>query len=146
VRQAQAISYKNVETEEDRRAAFDVRRRVFVVEQGVADEIEYDEYDATAIHYLATLGRDPVAAARAVIYGEWGKIGRVAVVREHRGEGIGIGITRFVEDDLAGRGITKFFLHAQTWVQGFYEKLGYLAEGDVFQEADIDHVRMTKRL
>lgn len=141
-----SISYKVAETDQEREAAFEIRRRVFVVEQRVAEEIEYDEYDATGIHYLAAFGEEPVAAARAVIYGDWGKIGRVAVVREHRGKGIGIGITRFVEDDLLERGIRKFFLHAQTWVQDFYGKLGYEAEGEIFQEADIDHVKMTKRL
>lgn len=140
------ISYKVVESDQDRRTAFEIRRLVFVVEQNVAEEIEYDEYEASAIHYLALLAGEAVAAARAVIYGDWGKIGRVAVLREHRGKGIGIGITRFVEDDLRKRGLTKFFLHAQTWVQEFYAKLGYVSEGEIFQEADIDHVKMTKCL
>jgi predicted GNAT family N-acyltransferase len=143
---AAGVSYKVARTKADLSAAFEIRRRVFVDEQRVPEDVEYDEFDPIAIHYLALLGDEPVGAARAVVSGEWAKIGRVAVLPEHRGLGIGIGITRYVEDDLIRRGVRNFYLHAQTWVQEFYRRLGYKAEGEVFREADIDHVKMTKSL
>ena len=143
---ALGVSYKVARTKSDLSAAFEIRRRVFVDEQKVPEDVEYDEFDSVAIHYLALLGEAPVGAARAVISGDWAKIGRVAVLPEHRGRGIGVGITHYVEDDLVGRGVRNFYLHAQTWVQKFYSKLGYEAEGEVFSEADIEHVKMTKSL
>jgi predicted GNAT family N-acyltransferase len=136
-------------TEDDRAAAFRVREIVFQQGQGVPVEIERDAADADALHFLAT---DPatgavVGTARAVDKGEGAaKIGRVATLAEWRGRGVGAALMLTVLDTLRRRGFTRAFLDAQTPVLGFYERLGFVAEGDEFHEAGISHRRMTTRL
>lgn len=122
-----------------------VRHRVFVEEQNVPIELERDDLDATAIHLLATQGDHPVGAARIVLIGDTGKIGRVCVLREQRGTGLGAALIREALAILQDTpGATRAALGAQIDALGFYEKLGFTAYGDVFDDAGIDH-RMMER-
>jgi len=117
-----------------------VRRRVFVEEQSVPEAEEWDAADATALHVLAVVdGRDPVGTGRLE---SCGKIGRVAVLREWRGAGIGAGIVRHLVNQATDLGVESVYLHAQTAAAGFYRRLGFRAEGSVFDEVGIPHVRM----
>ncbi|MFJ3333543.1 GNAT family N-acetyltransferase [Streptomyces sp. NPDC086766] len=141
----------------DREACFAVRKQVFVAEQGVAEEIEYDAYDAVALHVLAV--RDdglPLGTGR-LLYGEAaavktggepsvGSLGRLAVAREARGLGVGAALVRAVEDAARARGLTAVDLHAQTHALGFYERLGYVAYGPEFPDAGIPHRAMRRSL
>ncbi len=124
-----------------------IRYTVFVEEQNVPVELERDELDATAIHLLATDNGSPVGAARIVINGDTGKIGRVCVLRDRRHNGIGSTLmceTLEILRDMPG--ITRAALGAQIDALGFYEKLGFAAYGDVFDDAGIDHRMMELRL
>ena len=130
----------------DPRQCFEVRHIVFVEEQSVPVELERDELDATAIHLLATDGDRPVGAARIVLKDETGKIGRVCVLREMRGTGLGAALIREALTILRDRpGITRAALGAQIDALGFYEKLGFTAYGPVFDDAGIDHRMMEMR-
>lgn len=125
---------------QDRHLLQQVREPVFVHEQGVPLEMEWDDDDVMAFHLLA-LDDDqrPIGTARLLATGQ---IGRMAVLPEWRGRGVG----RALLDRLLARaeeiGLGKLFLHAQTSAEGFYAKAGFTPVGRVFQEADIPHRKM----
>lgn len=120
---------------------------MFVDEQDVPVHMEIDEHDAAdAHHYLGWLGGEPVAAARIVVFPNYAKLQRIALLAEHRGKGIGGEIL----DELincAGRLAPNLpiALDAQLQAKGLYEKHGFVAQGDVFDDAGIDHIHMRLR-
>ncbi|GGU89536.1 acetyltransferase [Streptomyces litmocidini] len=143
--------------DEDREACFAVRREVFVEEQGVPQEIEYDAYDATAAHVLA-VGADGLplgtgrllhgadAVGRTGADASVGSLGRLAVARAARGLGVGAALVRGIEDMARERGLSAVDLHAQTHALGFYERLGYVAYGPEFPDAGMPHRAMRRAL
>jgi predicted GNAT family N-acyltransferase len=120
-----------------------VRRRVFTEEQQVPESLEWDEDDTVAVHVLATRNREPVGTGRLT---PAGKIGRLAVLSELRGRGIGSRILQMLVQEAYHRGMLEVFLHAQVSAMRFYEKHGFSAQGDVFQEAGIPHQLMHRSL
>ncbi|GAA2727771.1 GNAT family N-acetyltransferase [Streptomyces nogalater] len=141
----------------DREACFAVRKEVFVAEQGVSEDIEYDAHDAVAVHVLAVAedGR-PLGTGR-LLYGaaaadrtggdaSVGALGRLAVLREARGLGVGAALVRAIEEAARARGLAAVDLHAQTHALGFYERLGYTAYGPEFPDAGIPHRAMRRAL
>ncbi|MFF4395786.1 GNAT family N-acetyltransferase [Streptomyces sp. NPDC001480] len=141
----------------DRQACFAVRKEVFVAEQGVPEDVEYDAHDAAAVHVLAVredgvpLGTGRLlhgAAAVAQTGGDVsvGSLGRLAVTREARGLGVGVALVRAIEDAARARGLTAVDLHAQTHALRFYERLGYEAYGPEYPEAGIPHRAMRRTL
>ncbi|WP_406156520.1 GNAT family N-acetyltransferase [Streptomyces canus] len=141
----------------DREACFTVRKEVFVGEQGVPEDIEYDAYDAVAVHVLAVredgvpLGTGRLlhgAAAAGKTGGDMtvGSLGRLAVTQVARGLGVGAALVRAVEDAARARGLVAVDLHAQTHALGFYERLGYVAYGPEFPDAGMAHRAMRRVL
>ena len=128
-----------------------IRFHVFVEEQGVAREEEWDAYDgvgADAVHFVlldAEVGK-PVACARLRSYGTEAKVERVAVLAEQRGLGFGRRIMEAAERAAGERGYRGLVLHAQLPVVPFYERLGWRVEGPEFGEAGMSHRRMRKAL
>jgi len=118
---------------------------VFIIGQNIEREMEMDGKDKEAVHFLLKHFGTPIATARArqIEDGIW-KIERVAVLKEYRAYGYGKCIMDEIEKVLKEKGARKYVLNAQIQVQGFYEKLGYNAVGDVFEEANIPHVKMEK--
>ena len=121
---------------EDLRA---IRKSVFIEEQHVPKELEWDGLDPGCTHVLATIGATPVATARLTPQGQ---IGRMAVLREFRGRGIGSQLLAAVVEQARRAGHTEVFLHAQVSVIGFYERHGFVAEGENFMDAGIEHRTM----
>jgi predicted GNAT family N-acyltransferase len=141
----------------DREACFAVRKEVFVVEQGVPQDIEYDAYDADAVHVLAVRGDGVPLGTGRLLYGEAaaaktggdpavGSLGRLAVAKAARGLGVGAALVRAIEDAARERGLSAVDLHAQTHALGFYERLGYVAYGAEFPDAGIPHRAMRRVL
>lgn len=122
--------------------AYAVRREVFIVEQNVPETLERDAYDATALHLVAVDGGDVVGTLRVVFMPEHAKFGRVAVLRKARGKGIAKAMMTTAMELARKRGETRFYLTAQTDKIGLYEKLGFIAYGDEFEEAGIPHRAM----
>jgi len=123
---------------------FAIRLEVFVHEQNVALEEERDEHDATALHFLAFHGKEPVGTARVLLKEQnSAKITRVAVKKNSRGLGVGAALMRHIEQAVAA---AEFRLDGQTQALPFYEGLGYLPEGEEFMEAGIPHLHMRKKL
>lgn len=137
-----------VTREADRRAAYAVRLTVFVEEQGVPLDLERDGLDDETEHFLGRLDGRPVAAARlmAATQPTVGVAQRVAVLPELRGTGVGAALMAVLEARARERGMTAVELHAQVPVRGFYERLGYAAYGEEYDEAGIPHVSMRKEL
>jgi predicted GNAT family N-acyltransferase len=127
-------------------AAFAVRHEVFVVGQQVPPELERDAADGSAVHVVAEAGGRVVGAGRLVVDGAVGVLGRLAVLPELRGSGFGVQLVRLIEQQAVARGCTTVELHAQVPVRGFYQRLGYLAYGDEYDEAGIPHISMRKQL
>lgn len=127
----------------DRPLLQEVRRKVFVVEQQVPEEEEWDEDDLVAVHVLATRNREPVGTGRLT---PAGKIGRMAVLSEVRSRGVGRRILDLLVREASHRGMIQLQLNAQVQAIPFYEKAGFTAEGSVFLEAGIPHRRMHRTL
>ena len=124
-----------------------LRRVVFIEEQGVSEADEVDDLDGEAIHLLAVDAGRPVGTARLLIQGETGKIGRVCVLAEARGAGIGAALIRAAVAELASLpGISRAKLGAQVHALGFYERLGFAAVGPVYMDAGIEHRDMVLAL
>jgi predicted GNAT family N-acyltransferase len=139
-----AVSIRIAAWPEARADAMSVREAVFVVEQGVPPEIELDEWDPQCDHALAL---EP--GGRAVGTGRLlpdGHIGRMAVLRDWRGRGVGGAIVAALVERAAARGMTRLVLNAQTHAAPFYARYGFVAFGDEFMEADIPHVAMARDL
>jgi len=121
-----------------------VRTAVFIHEQGVPPDMEWDDLDEHCVHVLA---RD--ADGRAIGTGRLlpdCKIGRMAVLRSARGQGVGAAILRALLAMARERGDTEIELSAQTHALGFYEKFGFVACGDEYQDVGIPHRSMRLRL
>jgi predicted GNAT family N-acyltransferase len=117
-----------------------LRHTVFVQEQGVSVQDEVDGRDDAALHLLACLNGSPVGTARILLGQGYGKIGRVCVLAEARGQGIGAALIRAALDRLRREpGIAQARLGAQTQVLGFYESLGFAAHGPEYLDAGILH-------
>ena len=135
---------QNVQSPAEFEQALAIRYQVFVVEQGVPVDEEKDELDAKAQHYLAFLAERAVGTARLVRYNDTtAKVGRVALLDSTRGSGLGKLLMRHLERAAREQGFRSIVLDAQIQVIGFYEKLGYVAEGPEFLDAGIVHRRMT---
>ena len=117
-----------------------LRRTVFIEEQGVSEAVEVDDLDEVAIHLLALQDGRVIGSARLLVKGEIGKIGRVCVLREGRGQGIGAALIRAAVARLRQvDGVKMAKLGAQTHALGFYAGLGFVAVGDDYIEAGIEH-------
>ncbi len=136
------VRLRRVSSQEDLKKAFAIRERVFVKEQGVPQTIEKDRDDARAIHFLAFESNTAVGTARVVIDRRSAKIGRMAVLRKHRGKGIGKKLLRRALAAATKRGVRQIYLHAQVPVVGFYESMGFRSSGELFAEAGIPHRKM----
>ena len=124
-----------------------LRTRVFVEEQGVPAEIEQDAHDTTAVHALARDGDGRVVATgRLLVRDGRAVIGRMAVDAAVRGRGQGAAVLAELHRQAAALGLVEAELHAQVTARGFYERAGYTAIGQVYEEAGIAHVTMRRAL
>ena len=125
-----------------------LRTAVFVQEQGIAPEMEWDEADGTALHAVAYNGMGlGVATGRLTRHASGaGRIGRMAVHRVLRGSHIGQEILRTLMDAAKSRGDTEVMLHAQRSAEGFYQRLGFVPRGEPFEEVGIAHIEMFRVL
>lgn len=134
-----------------------MRYDVFVTEQQVPAELELDELDETADHFVAYDDDEAVGAGRLVIeppgfegadpaMGQVGHLGRLAVRPQTRGTALGVALVRAIEDRALSCGLRMVVLSAQTHALAFYERLGYTAYGEVFDDAGLPHRWMRRQL
>ena len=137
---------------EARAEATRIRESVFVAEQGVPAELELDQHDPQCVHALARDEAGRAVGTARLLPGEAhgarmvAHVGRMAVVKEWRGRGIGGALLARLVEAARERGDTEVALSAQTHALGFYRAHGFLEEGDEFLEAGIPHRTMRRTL
>ncbi|KAJ3126097.1 hypothetical protein HK098_007895 [Nowakowskiella sp. JEL0407] len=122
-----------------------------ITKQRIPAENEIDEKDSTCKHYVGYVNvggkRLPIATARSYVTDDnVGKVGRVAVLKEYRGRGFGGSIMNQILAEAKEDKLQKIVLHSQSAKRGFYEKLGYVVEGEEFLEEDIPHLKMVLQI
>lgn len=136
------IQVRTVSWEEAAADLRDIRREVFVLEQQVPEQDEWDSYDSIATHFIATDSAGAVLGTARFL--PRGKITRMAVRKLYRRHRVGSHILATVLRYAANNGFESVFLDAQISAAPFYERFGFVREGTVFQDAGIDHIRMLK--
>ena len=140
---------KRITSENDLQIAFSIREEVFVVEQAVSVEEEFDEFDAITDrceHILVYYQERPVGTGRVRWVDDVAKLERICILQSHRKFGLGKVIIKALEEIAEEKGFSRVKLHAQTHAEGFYEKLGYQTSSPIFMEACIPHIVMKKEL
>lgn len=138
------FSVKAVKWDAHRAELHAIRRAVFIEEQHVPEELEWDEIDARCCHVLAfSADGAPLGTGRLLPDGH---VGRMAVLKEWRGRGVGGAILKMLLDLACKEGFEMVTLHAQTHAVGFYAKHGFTVTGEEFMEAGIPHRAMTIKL
>lgn len=133
------ITIKTADWTADKNELSRIRRQVFIEEQNVPEDLEWDGLDESSEHFLAFSDNNAIACARLTSKGQ---IGRMAVLENHRGQGIGSALLRTVLRTVEESGRPNIYLHAQVSAIPFYEKHGFTCRGEVFFEADIPHREM----
>jgi predicted GNAT family N-acyltransferase len=126
--------------------ALELRRRVFVGQQGVTLEADRDGLDPTALHVVAVDGGRVIGTCRLVFDGTLARLGRLAVEDDVRGRGIGAAILEQAELEARAAGSERIRLHAQVAARSLYERGGFEIQGEEFLEEGIPHLTMEKPL
>lgn len=123
---------------------FEIRKSVFVEEQGVPLENELDAFENTSTHIIGYHDHRPFAYARFRSYEDGIKVERVAILKPYRNKGFGKKLMKTIEHIAKRKHHHKLILNAQLQAKQFYEKLGYISIGLPFQEENITHIKMYK--
>jgi len=126
--------------------ALSIRKDVFVKEQNVPLEEEIDNIDRRAVHIIVYEDEIPIGTGRVFKEKRKWFAGRLAVIEEKRGCGIGKLMMVKLIDFAREKGAKKLYLYAQTYICNFYRELGFTEIGDVFMDAGIPHIEMYKKL
>jgi len=139
-----ALDIHIIKTKKEQDHAFTIRQRVFVDEQHVSEDLEFDGLDDDAVHFIMYSHKKPIGCARLRIYEDTVKLERVAVLKEYRGNGCGTQIMEYLFTYCRQKNLHHLTLHSQTYVSGFYEKLGFIKKGNTFFEAGLEHIAMER--
>ncbi|WP_377889510.1 GNAT family N-acetyltransferase [Alkalihalobacillus sp. R86527] len=137
---------KAVETQNEMEDALKVRHRVFVQEQQVPEDLEIDQHEDEAIHFVAYDHHTPIAAGRYRMVEAFAKVERICVLKERRGSGIGRLLMNEIEKQVSKKEIGGLKLNSQVSAIDFYKSLGYDITSEEFMDAGIPHVTMIKTL
>ena len=143
------MKVKKIIEENELKQAFHIRSKVFVEEQGVPLEDEFDEFDildGKCEHILAYHNEQPVGTGRIRTVDGFGKLERICILKPYRKLGYGKIIIKALEEIAEKNEVSKVKLHGQKQAEGFYENLGYQTSSDLFMEDGIPHVLMVKEL
>lgn len=141
------IEVKKVNNEDELKTAQEIRYQVFVIGQNVPPEEEIDKYESVCVHFLAKYDNIPCGAARWRKTERGVKLERFAVLENYRKKGVGSALVEAVLEDVKLQPNIKdelLYLHSQISAMPLYEKFGFVKEGEMFQECDIDHFTMKK--
>jgi predicted GNAT family N-acyltransferase len=118
-----------------------IRHQVFVNEQQVPENIEFDGLDSKAEHFIAFLGEKAIGCAR-IRTNKFTKLERIAILNQYRKKGYGTKLTQYLINYCKQKHYQKLYLHAQLHLKDFYKKIGFQEKGKIFLEAGIRHVAM----
>ena len=134
------IKVRSATTREELDHAREIRKKVFIMEQNVPEDVEIDQYEDTSKHIIALIDDRFIGTARWRKTENGIKLERFAVLKEKRGLGIGKELVRFILEQINTEPV--IYLHAQDHVISFYKKLGFYSVGDHFYEGGISHQKM----
>ncbi|MBC7891001.1 MAG: GNAT family N-acetyltransferase [Sphingobacteriaceae bacterium] len=140
------ISVELVTDEDSLNQIFTIRNIVFVQEQQVPEEEEYDEFERTSRHFLARLGKESCGTARWRFTEKGVKMERFAVLSDFRSQGVGSALVKALLDDILAQPTLEgrpIYLHAQVSAMPLYSKFGFQSEGALFYDCEIPHFKMT---
>lgn len=140
---------KAITSKEDLEISFNIRKEVFVAEQGVPLDDEFDEFDTLnghCEHILVYYNEEPVGTGRIRVVDGLGKLERICILSPYRKFGLGKVIINALEKVAVKKGLSQVKLHGQTQAKGFYQKLGYVTASSIFIEDGIPHILMQKDL
>ena len=143
------MNTRRIKTKSDLKKAFYIRKEVFVKEQGVPLEDEFDEFDTLdgkCEHILVFHQEEAVGTGRLRVVAGQGKLERICILQPYRNLGLGKVIIQTLEEIAKELELTRVKLHGQTQAEGFYQKFGYQTASDIFIEDGIPHILMTKDL
>lgn len=143
------MNVKRVMNEEDLKVAFAIRKAVFVKEQGVPLEDEFDQFDTLnelCEHILVHYNEQPVGTGRIRFIDGVGKLERICILEPYRKFGLGKIIIKALEEIAEEQEAPQVKLHGQTQAEGFYKKLGFHTSSPIFMEDGIPHILMLKQL
>ena len=141
------VSYELVADRKGLESAFAVRNQVFVEEQGISEDLTFDDHDEEALHMVVKDGERVIGTARVLFpAANQAKLERMAILRPFRRRGIGRGVISFLNNELRSRHVAQVVLHAQYEVVAFYRSCGFEESGLPFMEAGIKHVKMQRRI
>lgn len=130
----------------ERNQAYEIRKNVFVEEQGVSIKEEIDQHEEEAIHFIGYLYDSPIAASRLRYIDDIGKLERLCILKEQRGKSFGRQMIAEMEQEIRKNNLSTAKLNAQTYAIPFYEQCGYTVISGEFMDAGIPHVTMIKQL
>jgi predicted GNAT family N-acyltransferase len=139
------IDILQISSPADLDVAFTIRRKVFVDEQNVSAEEEYDEFETTSTHFLARVDSVSCGTARWRRTSNGVKLERFAVLKEYRGKGVAKALVQAVLNDVFSQQpepIERIYLHAQVSAMPLYAGFGFIPVGPIFDEAGIQHQKM----
>lgn len=136
-----SVEIKQVRWRDEQQTLKQIRTEVFVKEQNVPEELEWDDDDQTCVHVLAMYNKQAIGTARLLTSGQ---IGRMAVLADHRHNGVGTALLQRLLVIAGENKLTAVFMNAQVDAIDFYRKSGFIEQGEVFNEASIPHKRMVK--
>lgn len=143
------MEIKRINNEEELEKAFAIRKEIFVEEQGVGLEDEFDQFDTLesgTVHILMVIDGKPAGTGRVNFFDDYGKLERICIRKDYRKNGCGKGLVQAMEEIVHRFPKRKVILHGQVQAAGFYEKLGYRISSDSFMEEGIAHYVMEKEL
>ena len=139
----ESLKVKQVKWQDEESHLRHIRTTVFIEEQQVPEDMEWEEYDKTCVHVLATINNRPIATGRLL---ETGQIGRMAVLKSHRKQGVGSKMLEKMLSIAESMNMKAVFLNSQVDAIRFYNHFGFMEEGSVFDDAGIPHKKMIKLL
>ncbi len=140
------VTVEEVTSQSDFAICMAIRMEVFVFEQDVPADVEWDAFDRTSTHFFARADGKPVATARLRDEKGTAKIERMAVRKDYRGKGVGDALLNKVMETARARGLARARVSAQDHAIPFYEKLGFAVTGDGYVEAGMPHHAMERDL
>ena len=139
------LSYKLVTNDSELKGAFEVRKKVFVEEQGIAESLEFDGNDGQALHMVVMDGERVIGTVRVLfLAANQAKLERMAILKPFRRKGIGRRLIYHLNENLSKKQVAQVVLHAQYSVVVFYKSCGFEESGSPFWEAGIKHIKMQK--
>jgi len=133
--------------DDELRQAFEVRKQVFVREQGISEDLVFNGHDNKALQMVVKDGERVIGSARVkFLAGNQAKLERMAVLKHYRRKGIGKEMLLFLDGVLKDKQVKQVIIHAQLEVVPFYKLCGFNELGLPFQEAGIKHIKMCKQV